>query len=48
MPPSKPGGDVKGEKVENQPFDLAVEVNDSEEIESDEDEDEVNVGPTAQ
>jgi len=30
--------------VDNQPFDLAVEVNDSEEIESDEDEDEVNVG----
>jgi hypothetical protein len=34
---------VKGEKVENQPFDLAVEVNDSEEIESDEEDDEVNV-----
>jgi hypothetical protein len=29
--------------VENQPFDLAVDVNDSEEIESDEEEDEVNV-----
>jgi len=28
--------------VENQPFDEAVEVNDSEEIESDEEEDEVN------
>ncbi len=36
--------DVKGHQVENQPFDLAVEVNDSEEVESDEDEDEVNVG----
>jgi len=35
--------EVKGQKVENQPFDLAVEVNDSEEIESDEEEDEVNV-----
>ncbi len=30
---------VKGEKVENQPFDLAVDVNDSEEIESDEEDD---------
>lgn len=28
--------------MENQPFDEAVEVNDSEEIESDEEEDEVN------
>ena len=35
---------MKGEHVENQPFDLAVEVNDSEEIESDEEEDEVNMG----
>ena len=35
--------DVKGQKVENQPFDLAVDVNDSEEIDSDEEEDEVNV-----
>jgi hypothetical protein len=34
---------VKGQKVENQPFDLAVDVNDSEEIESDEEEDEVNL-----
>lgn len=34
---------MKGQKVENQPFDLAVDVNDSEEIESDEEEDEVNV-----
>ena len=48
----KPGGsppgkaDVKGQKVENQPFDLAVEVNDSEEIDSDEEEDEVHVGTT--
>ena len=32
--------------MENQPFDLAVEVNDSEEIESEEDEDEVNVAAT--
>jgi hypothetical protein len=32
--------------VENQPFDLAVEVNDSEEIDSDEEGDEVNVGGT--
>ena len=37
------GGQVKGQKVDNQPFDLAVDVNDSEEIESDEEEDEVNV-----
>lgn len=29
--------------MENQPFDLAVDVNDSEEIESDEEDDEVNV-----
>ncbi len=34
-----PPKDVKGQKVENQPFDLAVEVNDSEEIDSNEDED---------
>lgn len=34
---------MKGEKVANQPFDLAVDVNDSEEIDSDEEEDEVNV-----
>lgn len=33
-----PPKDVKGQKVENQPFDLAVEVNDSEEIDSNEDE----------
>lgn len=38
-----PAANVKGQKVENQPFDLAVDVNDSEEIESDEEEDEVNV-----
>lgn len=49
MSPGKEG-DVKGQKVENQPFDLAVEVNDSEEIESEDDEDnpdpdEVNRGP---
>ena len=35
--------DVKGDKVEDQPFDLAVDVNDSEEIDSEEEEDEVNV-----
>ena len=34
---------MKGQKVENQPFDLAVDVNDSEEIESDEEEDRMNV-----
>lgn len=39
---------MKGQKVENQPFDLAVEVNDSEEIDSDEEEDEVHVGTTTQ
>lgn len=38
-----PGKEVKGELVKDQPYDLAVSVNDSEEIESDE-EDEVNVG----
>lgn len=38
--------DVKGQKVENQPFDLAVEVNDSEEIDSEEEDDEVHVGTT--
>ena len=42
----QPRGDVKGQTVENQPFDLAVEVNDSEEIDSDEEEDEVHVGTT--
>ena len=41
-PDGKPP-DVKGQKVENQPFDLAVDVNDSEEIDSEEEEDEVNV-----
>ena len=35
--------EVKGEKLDNQPYDLAVDVNDSEEIESDEEEDEVNM-----
>ena len=44
---SKPGNmppkEVKGEKLENQPYDLAVDVNDSEEIESDEEDDEVNM-----
>lgn len=37
------GAQVRGQKVDNQPFDLAVDVNDSEEIESDEEDDEVNV-----
>ena len=37
-----PGGKVAGEKLDNQPYDLAVDVNDSEEIESDEEDDEVN------
>lgn len=36
------GGKVDGQKLDNQPYDLAVDVNDSEEIESDEEEDEVN------
>jgi len=35
-------GEVKGQKVDNQPFDLAVDVNDSEEIESDEEEERMN------
>lgn len=49
MSGQKPAGaanaaaDVKGQKVDNQPFDLAVDVNDSEEIESDEEEDRMNV-----
>ena len=34
--------EIKGEKLENQPYDLAVDVNDSEEIESDEEDDVVN------
>ena len=34
---------IKGQQVQNQPFDLAVDVNDSEEIDSEEEEDEVNV-----
>ncbi|CDW77990.1 intraflagellar transport protein 46 homolog [Stylonychia lemnae] len=42
--PGKKPGDVKGQVVDNQPFDLAVEVNDSEEIDSDEEGDEVHVG----
>jgi hypothetical protein len=37
-----PGGKVEGQKLDNQPYDLAVDVNDSEEIESDEEDDEVN------
>ncbi len=35
--------DIKGQKIDNQPFDLAVDVNDSEEIESEEEEDRMNV-----
>ena len=38
-----PPKDVKGEKLDNQPYDLAVDVKDSEEIESDEEDDEVNM-----
>ena len=41
MKSGAPPKEVKGEKLENQPYDLAVDVNDSEEIESDEDDDEV-------
>ena len=41
--PEAPGKDVKGEKLDNQPYDIAVDVNDSEEIESDEEDDEVNM-----
>lgn len=44
----KPGQQVKGQIVENQPFDLAVDVNDSEEIESDEEDDEVNLDVNVQ
>jgi len=40
--------DVKGEKVDNQPFDLAVDVDDSEEIDSEEEEDQVNVDVNVQ
>ena len=43
-----PTKDVKGEKLENQPYDLAVDVNDSEEIESDEEDDEVNMNDVQQ
>lgn len=39
----KKGAEVKGKELENQPYDLAVDVNDSEEIESEEEDDEVNV-----
>jgi hypothetical protein len=48
MDGAKPGAQVKGQKVDNQPFDLAVDVNDSEEIESDEEDDEVNVDVNVQ
>lgn len=41
--PSSSGPAIKGEAIKNQPFDLAVDVNDSEEIDSEEEEDEVNV-----
>ena len=38
----KPSGEkVAGKKLDNQPYDLAVDANDSEEIESDEEDDEV-------
>ncbi len=37
----KPAKEIQGEKLKDQPYDLAVDVNDSEEIESDEDDDEV-------
>ena len=40
--------EVKGKQVDDQPFDLAVDVNDSEEIDSDEEEDEVNVDVNVQ
>jgi len=40
--------EVKGQKVENQPFDLAVDVDDSEEIDSDEEDDHVNVDVNVQ
>ena len=40
--------DVKGNKVEDQPFDLAFDVNDSKKIDSDEEEDKVNVDLEAQ
>lgn len=38
--------DVKGKELENQPYDLAVDVNDSEEVESEEEDDEVNAMET--
>jgi len=41
-----PSAPIKGAEVQNQPFDLAVDVNDSEEIDSEEEEDEVNVDMT--
>ena len=40
-PESDPGDKIKNaEKVENQPFDEAVEINDSEDVDSDDDEEE--------
>ncbi len=45
---AKAAADVKGQKVENQPFDLAVDVDDSEEIDSDEEDDQVNVDVNVQ
>lgn len=48
-PAIAPGGPaVKGDKLDNQPYDLAVDVNDSEEIESDEEDDEVNMNDVQQ
>lgn len=34
---------MRAKEVENQPYDLAVDVNDSEEVDSEEDVDDVNV-----
>jgi len=41
-----PEKDVKGKELENQPYDLAVDVNDSEEVESEEEDDEVGAMET--
>ncbi len=40
--------EIKGEKLDNQPYDLAVDVNDSEEIDSEEEDDEVNMNDVQQ
>ena len=45
---AKQVSEIKGTKVENQPFDLAVDVDDSEEIDSDEEDDQVNVDVNVQ